>query len=121
MRGAYVQVAREMAAGGPVLVVLVPVALATYVAWRRARYFGNTAPLVIAILFLFLRAASPHEAESVYSLVALVFLFVFVAGIGADLLETKAKEYAMALLMGLVAANAFWNLVGLGRIGKFSG
>lgn len=118
MRGAYLLVAREVAAAGPTLVVLVPAALLTFLAWRRARYFGNTAPLIIAVTFLFLRAASPHEAESVYSLVAVVFLFVFIAGIAADLLETKAQEYGTALLLGLLGANAFWNLLGLSRIAR---
>jgi hypothetical protein len=39
-----------------------------------------------------------------------------VAGIVADLLETAARELTMALVIGLLAANALWNLIGLYRI-----
>jgi hypothetical protein len=117
MKGAYLQVLKEVASSGPVLMVLVPASLLTYVLWPRSRYFGNTAPLPIALLFLALRVASPHDPDSVLSLIGAVFLFVFVAGIMADLLEAKARELTAAVLTGLLAANALWNLIGLGRIG----
>lgn len=122
MKGAYLQMMREVAASGPVLVLLVPFALLTYILWRRSRYFGNTAPLVMALLFLALRVASPHDSGSVFSLIGAVFLFVFVAGILADLLdagllETQARELIAAVLVGLLAANALWNLLGLARVG----
>jgi hypothetical protein len=115
--GAYLQMLKEVVASGPVLVVLVPAAITTYVVWRRSRYFGNTAPLLMAFLFLALRVASPHDPDSLFSLTGVVFLFVFVAGIMADLLETKARELIAAVLIGLIAANAVWDLIGLGRIG----
>jgi hypothetical protein len=117
MKGAYLQMLKEVASSGPVLVVLVPAALLTYVLWPRSRYFGNTAPLLIALLFLALRVASPHDPDSVFSLIGVVFLFVFVAGIMADLLETTGRELTAAVVTGLLAANALWNLIGLGRIG----
>jgi apolipoprotein N-acyltransferase len=63
-----------------------------------------------------LRVLSPHEVGSIYGLLAVIFLFVFVAGIVADLLETAARELTMALVIGLLAANALWNLIGLYRI-----
>ncbi len=116
MKGAYLQALKELAASGPVLVVLAPASLVTYLLWRRCRYFGNSAPLLMALLFLALRAASPHDPDSVFSLIAVVFLFVFVAGIFADLLETSSRELTAAVLTGLLAANALWNLIGLGAI-----
>jgi hypothetical protein len=115
--GAYVQVLQEIAASGPVLVVLFPAALLTFFVWRRCRYFGNIAPLLVAALFLVLRIVSPHDANSVFTLIAVVFLFVFVAGIAADALETKGREPVMAVLAGLLAGNAIWNLMALARIG----
>ena len=117
MKGAYLQVLKEIASSGPVLVVLVPAALGIFILWGRSRYFGNTAPLLIALLFMALRMASPHDPDSVFSLIGAVFLFVFVAGIMADLLETKGRELTAAVLTGLLAANALWNLIGLARIG----
>jgi hypothetical protein len=118
MQGAYWQVIKEVAGGGPVLILLVPAALIIYVIWRRSRYFGNAAPLIMSFLFLGLRLLSPHDPESIYTLAAIIFLFVFVAGVAADLLETKAREQVAAVLIGLLAANGLWNLIGLARIAR---
>lgn len=117
MPRAYLQIAQEVAAAGPALVVLIPAALIAYAAWRRTHYFGNTAVLLLALLFAVMRVASPHEAESVFTLLGVLFFFVFVAGIGADLMETKAREWVTAVITGLVAANAVWNVIGLARLG----
>ncbi len=116
MAGAYSQAAKEVIASGPVLVLLVPAALFTSVYWRRTRYFGNLVPLVMVLLFLALRIASPHDPESVFTLLAVVFLFLFVAGIAADLLETNARQPVATVLGGLLAANALWNLLRLAQI-----
>lgn len=116
LSGSYLQLGREIAASGPVLVILVPVGLAVLAAYRRSRYFGNSAPLVMALFFIILRVLSPHEVGSIYGLLAAIFLFVFVAGIVADLLETAARELTMAVVIGLLAANAVWNLMRLYRI-----
>jgi hypothetical protein len=70
----------------------------------------------MSLLFLGLRVLSPHDPESIYTLAAIIFLFVFVAGIAADLLETKDREPVAAVLIGLLAANSLWNLIGLARI-----
>ena len=118
MPGAYHQLLKEVAGSGPVLLLLFPVALAIFLFWPRARYFGNAAPLIMAVFFLVQRVFSPHSSGSVFSLTAAVFLFVFIAGIVADLLETKSLESVSAVLVGLVAANALWDLVGLARIGR---
>jgi hypothetical protein len=118
MAGAYRQLVREVAASGPVLLLLVPASVVTYALWRRTRYFGNTAPLIVAILFLVLRVLSPHESGSVFSLTAVLFLLVFVAGIAADLLETKWRELFSAVFIGLIGANALWSLAGLAKIGR---
>jgi hypothetical protein len=117
MLRAYKQAVREIVRSGPVLLLLFPSALVIFLAWPRSRYFGNTAPLILALLFVFQRILSPHAAGSVFSLTAVVFVFVFISGIVADLLENKSMESLSAVLVGLVAANALWDLVGLARIG----
>jgi hypothetical protein len=116
MKGAYLQMLTEVRASGPVLVLLVPAALVTFILLRRSRYFGNSAPLLMALLFLAQRVASPHDRDSVFALIGVVFLFVFVAGILADLLETQARELTAAVLTGLIAANALWSLIRLAGI-----
>ena len=49
---------------------------------------------------------------------ATLFLFVFVAGIAADLLETRRRDLVMACVWGLLVANALWNLAQLARVGR---
>ncbi len=73
-----------------------PVALVTYAAWPRTRYFGNTAPLLVAVLFLRLGMAHPHVAGAGFLLAAVPFLFIFVSGVLADLLETSYRPLVMA-------------------------
>jgi hypothetical protein len=114
---AYLQVSQEIKASGPVMAVLVPAAIIGYLFSRRSRYFGNTAPLIVALLFAGLRVGSPHAADSIYSLAAVVFLFVFVAGIAADLIEIKAGRMVSAVLVGLLTANALSNFIWLWNIG----
>jgi hypothetical protein len=44
-----------------------------------------------------------------------VFLFVFVSGIFADLLETRQSLLVTAVLCGLLSSSAIWNLLQLWR------
>jgi hypothetical protein len=115
----YKRILAQLGQSGPVLLVAIPVALITYFAWRRPRYFGNTAPLMIAVLFLLFSLGTPHYPGFGFQLMAAPFWFVFVAGIAADLLETKYREWVQASVWGLLAANALWNLAELARVGRF--
>jgi len=117
MPKAYHQVVAQLGQSSPALVVALPVALITYLAWPRTRYFGNTAPLLVAALFLGLGLGTPHYPGLGFEFMAVPFLFVFVAGIGADLLETRYHQIAVAAIAGLLVANAAWNLWELARIG----
>ena len=116
MFGAYRDVVVEIGQTNPALLVGVPAALIVYSLWKRARYFGNTAPLLVAGLFLALAVGTPHYPGVGFQLMAVPFLFVFVAGVSADLLETRYSGLVMSCVLGLVAANAAWNLMGLVRI-----
>jgi len=117
MPKAYHQVVAQLGQSSPALVVALPVAVITYLAWPRTRYFGNTAPLLVAALFLVLRLGTPHYPGLGFEFMAVPFLFVFVAGIAADLLETRYHQIAVAAIAGLLVANAAWNLWELARIG----
>jgi hypothetical protein len=115
----YLHGFREIFLGSPPLLLALPVALAAYLAWKRARYFGNTAPLGIALLlFILATAAAPQFSGYGFHLAALVFLFVFVAGVFADLLETRASPFVRAGLFGLLIASAAWNLLQLARLAR---
>jgi hypothetical protein len=118
MPGAYRQLLKEITGSGPALLLLFPAGLVIFLVWPRARYFGNAAPLLVAVLFLVQRILSPHAGGSVFSLTAVVFLFVFIAGIVADVLENPSLEAVTAVFVGLVAANALWDVLGLTRVGR---
>jgi len=116
--GAYLQVGREILGSGPVLALMAPISLGVWLAARRSRYFGNSAPLLMALFFLLLRVGSPHATGSIYSLLGIIFLFVFVGGIVADLLETRIRGLGMTVIAGMLVANAIWDLTGLFSIGR---
>jgi hypothetical protein len=118
MPQAYHQVLAQLGQSSPALVLALPVALITYLLWPRARYFGNTAPLLIGVLFLALAAGTPHFPGLGFQLMAVPFLFVFVAGIATDLLETRHRQLAQAGIWGLLVANAAWHVWELARAGR---
>jgi len=114
--GVYRQVVAVIAKSSPTLMVALPATLAVYFGWGRSRYFGNTAPLLVAAIFLVLGMANPHFPGAGFYLVAVVFLFVFVAGIAVDLLETRHRPIVLASVIGLLSASAFWNILQLLRM-----
>jgi hypothetical protein len=78
---------------GYVLVFLFIASLTAYGSWRRARYFGNTAPLITALACVFLFALVPalHIWDAT---LGLTFTFIFIGGVFADLLETGGSPFA---------------------------
>jgi Dolichyl-phosphate-mannose-protein mannosyltransferase len=82
---------------GYALVAMFLAALTAYLSWRRARYFGNTAPLLTAFIAVLLFALVPaiHLWTAV---LGLSFVFVFIGGVAADLLETSLGRYVAAAL-----------------------
>jgi len=95
----------------PGVLALLAIALVTYFAWKRTRYFGNTSPLLVAAGLVYLSLITPMTTLS--AVWALPFLFVFVGGIFADLLETRRKWFAAGVLVILLGENAWycWKLL----------
>lgn len=95
------------------IVVACAVALVVYVASRRSRYFGNTAPLLMTVALLPLYTTQVVSAPWLW---ALPFLFTFVGGVFADVFETRQRKLFL-LLAGailLTQAGLCWSsLVGL--------
>ena len=114
--GVYKQVAVQIGRACPALALGLPVAVVTYAAWPRTRYFGNTAPLLVGVLFLVLGMAHPHVAAAGFLLAAAPFLFIFVSGVLADLLETRYRPLVMACVMGMLAAYVLWSVVNLAQV-----
>jgi hypothetical protein len=113
--GVYKQIVVQIGRACPALASGLPVALVTYAAWPRTRYFGNTAPLLVAGLFLLLGMAHPHVAGAGFLLTAVPFLFIFVSGVLADLLETRYRLLVMACVVAMMAAYVVWSLINLAQ------
>jgi hypothetical protein len=82
---------------GYVLVFLFIAALTAYGSWPRARYFGNTAPLLTSLTAVLLFSLVPaiHIWDAT---LGLSFVFIFVGGLAADFLETGYRR-PMALIL----------------------
>ena len=87
-------------ANGPI-VIATGIALLVYVGFRRSRYFGNTAPLAMVLATVFLVTTQVYSWPVLW---ALPFLFTFIAGVFADVLETKHRRLFLATTVLLVAS-----------------
>jgi hypothetical protein len=114
--GVYRQVAAQIGRACPALALALPVTVVSYAVWGRARYFGNTAPLLVAVLFLALGMAHPHLAGAGFLLATVPFLFLFVSGVLADLMETRHRLLVTACVLGMLVAYAAWSVVNLARV-----
>jgi len=87
---------------GYVLVFLFIAALTAYGSWQRARYFGNTAPLATAFVCVVVFGLVPviHLWDAA---LALSFIFIFIGGVAADLLETAfRRQFVLVIVAGLL-------------------
>ena len=84
------------------LAALLILALTVYGSWGRARYFGNTAPLIVsfAIVSLFALVPAIHLWEAA---LGLSFTFLFIGGVAADLLETSWRRAVTVILAAILA------------------
>src|SRR5580704_61933 len=112
----YRQVGVQILRACPAFALFLPAAIAVYLAWPRTRYFGNTAPLLVALLFIALGMAHPHVAGAGFLLASVPFLFIFVSGVLADLMETPLRALVTACVWALVVAYVLWSLFALAQI-----
>ncbi len=103
----------------PGVLVLLLIALIAYLAWPRTRFFGTTAPLIACAVLIVLGMGMPHLGGYTFLLVMLPFACVFIAGVFADLLETRASGLALGVLLGVLASQAIFSIRGLARLGRF--
>ncbi|ABF39017.1 hypothetical protein Acid345_0012 [Candidatus Koribacter versatilis Ellin345] len=96
----------------PALLLLL-IALVTYIAWPRTRYFGTTAPLVAGLFCVFLCLVMPHFGGRLFLFVALPMFYVFIAGVFTDLLETRYMVPLAAVLVGALLVHAAASVMGL--------
>ncbi len=90
------------------------VALTAYGSWTRARYFGNSAPLITAFSAVLLFSLVP--AIRVWNAtLGLSFMFIFIGGIAADFLETSFRRSVAAILLAGLALRIVLALIDLNR------
>jgi hypothetical protein len=92
----------------PAMLALLLVAVITYFVWKRTRYFGNTSPLITAAALIYVSLITPLTFTG--WLWVLPFLYVFIGGIWADLLETRRGIWVLGALIILLGENAWYCL-----------
>jgi hypothetical protein len=92
------------------ITVAAAAALALYLALRKARYFGNTAPLFCALVCMLLVMTGVPGSPWVWSL---PFVFTFAGGVFADAYESPRGRLALAAAGVLVALQAILCLLNL--------
>jgi hypothetical protein len=98
----------------PILVATL-VALLLYIAVPRCRYFGNTAPLLMTLLLF---PIVTTQTVSQPWLWALPFLFTFVGGVFADVLEMQQRKMFLALSGAILLTQAMLCLTLLPELAK---
>jgi hypothetical protein len=99
-------------------VILLVFSIVAFAMWKRARYFGTAAPLIAAVLLIAIGLTMQHFAGLVFLFIALPFLMLFMAGISADLLETRYAVFANAIIVGVLIANAVVDIGGLLQLAR---
>jgi len=104
----------------PALALFLLLTLAAYLGARRARYFGNTAPVIVLVVSWLLACtglAPDTLAYGAFPVRALPFVFVFFAGVAADVLEMPVRRTLAPLIVALLLSHATIALVDLKRGG----
>lgn len=101
----------------PGVMLLLALALCSYVVWKRPRYFGPTSALIVWALLMAAGIMLPHLGGYNLFVISLPFAYVFLAGVSADLLETRQAGLVLGVLAGIILAHAMFNVLGLFRIG----
>ena len=92
------------------IVLATAVSLLLYVAVRRSRYFGNTAPLLIVLALATIITTQTVTAPWLWTL---PFLFTFLGGVFSDALETRYRKLFLVLTGGILVAQAMECLTAL--------
>jgi hypothetical protein len=81
-----------------------------YVALRRSRYFGNTTPLLCALVIMILVTTGVRSTPWLW---ALPFLLTFIAGVFADAYESPRRKLALSASAAIVFLQAVFCVLSL--------
>ena len=93
--------------------------LLVYFSWKRSRFFGNTAPLLVTILFMVIGILMPGQALTLF-FVTLPFGMLFAAGVLTDLLESDRITLALGVVMGVLLLQAVTSIMGLAHLSRLA-
>jgi hypothetical protein len=100
-----------------ILLVLTAIALLAYLFWDRCRYFGNTAPLLSLLMLTVLGLGAFADVfVGPFPVRATPFLYVFLGGVFADLLESRRRNAFRVLVLGLLVAYALVSVMTVARL-----
>ena len=85
-------------------------ALVLYLLHRRSRYFGNTTPLLIALLLLSILTTGVHAEPWLW---ALPFVLTFTGGVFADALESRHRRMFLRLVGAILVTQAVLSVLSL--------
>ena len=85
-------------------------AAALYIFHRRSRYFGNSTPLIVALILLSLETTGVRTEPWIW---ALPFVLTFTGGVFADMLESRHKRRFLWLTGALAVAQVILTLATL--------
>jgi hypothetical protein len=95
--------------------ILLAVTLLTFIIWKRTRFFGTAAPLIVSLL-LFTLSVGMHFSAIFFVFLGLPFMMLFIAGVSADLLESRYALLFNAVVFGALIANAMIDVYGLANL-----
>lgn len=91
----------------PATAFMFVVSLLTFVVWRRTRYFGNAAPLLVGGGLLYAALVTPLTIT--VAMWAMPFLYVFIGGVWADLIESNRGKWALGIVLVILAESAWFS------------
>jgi len=100
----------------PTSLLLFVVALIAYVTWKRTRFFGTAAPLLVVVVLAVFGILMPHQGGLAFYVMALPFVYVFTSGVMIDLLESRQAPIMLGLVIGVLLGHIGMNMVWLTRL-----
>lgn len=103
---------------GPAFLTLAAIAIGLYSGWRKTRFFGTTAPLIVFFVFALLAVTLAHQNVLTFLWISLPFLIVFMAGVCADLLEIRSQWSGLitGMVLATLVSHALFSIMGLWRM-----
>jgi Dolichyl-phosphate-mannose-protein mannosyltransferase len=95
---------------------LLLISLVTFAAWKRARFFGTAAPLIVCAVLLLIGIGLPTQGALPFYLMLLPFAFVLISGVMTDLLESRWAPISLGVVLGVLVGHIFISVSGLLRM-----